>query len=89
MKTETANETPERFEEALTRLEAIVTEMERGQIDLETMIRRFEEGQRLVALCEKKLNEVERKIERLVKTDSDVTVEPLTLDGQGSGHATA
>ncbi len=73
-------ETPLGFEAALKRLEAIVEEMEAGETDLDTMIASFEEGQKLVKFCAAKLNEVERKIEKIVKDGSGgVTVEPLQL----------
>ncbi len=54
------------FEKSLERLEAIVKEMEGGELSLDDLIKRFEEGQKLVAVCGRKLNEVERKIELLV-----------------------
>ncbi len=66
-----------RFEQALERLEAIVSEMEDGDLELETMISRFEEGRQHLKFCAAKLNEVERRIEMLVKKDDDVTLEPF------------
>ncbi len=73
-----------RFEQALERLEAIVAEMEAGELDLETMIERFEEGRRNLKLCSAKLDEVERRIEMLVKKDDAVTLEPFeTEDASG------
>jgi exodeoxyribonuclease VII small subunit len=65
------------FEKALERLERIVREMEEGELDLEDMIARFGEGQALIKYCSDKLNEVERKIEVLVKKGDDVVAEPL------------
>ena len=65
------------FEKALDRLEAIVSEMENGSLDLEEMIRRFEEGQSLLQFCSKKLNEVERKIEMLVRKENKVVAQPF------------
>ena len=70
------------FEAALKRLETIVEEMEAGETDLDTMIASFEEGQKLVKFCTAKLNEVEKKIEKIVKDGSGGgTVEPLQLSG--------
>ena len=65
------------FEKSLERLEAIVEEMERGELSLEQMIKHFEEGSKLVALCSGKLNEVEQKIEKLVKKGGVLTSEPF------------
>ena len=68
------------FEAALKRLEAIVEGMESGETDLDTMIASFEEGQRLVKFCSAKLNEVEKKLEKIAKDGSeDVKVEPFEL----------
>jgi exodeoxyribonuclease VII small subunit len=65
------------FEKALARLETIVGEMESGKLGLEQMIERFEEGQSLVRFCAAKLNEVERKIEILLKKGDEVAAEPF------------
>ncbi|MBN2302767.1 MAG: exodeoxyribonuclease VII small subunit [Lentisphaerae bacterium] len=65
------------FESALERLEKIVAEMEKGTLNLDDMIARFEEGQSLVKFCSEKLNEVERKIEVLVKKGNRIISEPL------------
>lgn len=66
------------FEAALKRLESIVEEMEAGELDLDKMIAAFEEGQGLVAFCSGKLNEVEKKIEQIVKDGAGgVAVKPF------------
>ena len=66
------------FEKALARLEEIAAEMESGELGLEKMVAAFEEGQKLVKLCSSKLNEVEKKIEMLVKkSDGTVGTEPF------------
>lgn len=65
------------FESSLERLEAMVEEMESGKLSLEQMIQHFEEGSKLVALCSGKLNEVEQKIEKLVKKGGILTTEPF------------
>ena len=66
------------FDEALARLEQIVEQMEAGTLDLDAMVASFEEGQRLIQFCSKKLNEVERRIEVLVKDGAGAdTTEPF------------
>lgn len=65
------------FEKALGRLETIVEEMESGKLSLEDMMSRFEEGQGLVKVCSSKLNQVERRIEILVKEGDTVMAEPF------------
>lgn len=54
------------FEQSLERLEEIVAQMESGELSLDEMITRFEEGSKLVTQCSAKLTEVEKKIEKLV-----------------------
>ena len=53
------------FEEALKKLESIVDAMESGELPLETLLARFEEGVRLVKVCQTKLEEAELKISTL------------------------
>jgi exodeoxyribonuclease VII small subunit len=47
------------------------------------MVAAFEEGQKLVKLCSSKLNEVEKKIEMLVKKP-DGTEETAPFDASGA-----
>ena len=65
------------FEKALARLEKIVEEMEGGSLSLEKMMAHFEEGTTLVQLCNRKLNEVEKKIEILVKKGGETLAQPF------------
>ena len=71
---------PRSFEDSLARLEKIVGEMEGGSLSLEQMITCFEEGQSLIKFCTAKLNEVEKKIDVLVRKGDDVVVEPLDME---------
>jgi len=67
-----------KFEEALQKLEKIVGELESGDIPLEASLAKYEDGVRLVALCQKKLAEAKKKIEILVKTkDGKIKIEPF------------
>ena len=56
------------FEEALKKLEAIVTAMESEDLPLETLLGKYEEGTRLARACQEKLAEAELKIQQLEKT---------------------
>lgn len=56
----------EKFEEALQKLEAIVAQMEEGDLPLEETLKAFEEGVRLARFCASKLDEAERKVEKLM-----------------------
>ena len=55
------------FEEALQKLESVVEAMESGDLPLESLLARFEEGTRLVKTCQAKLEEAELKISKLEK----------------------
>jgi exodeoxyribonuclease VII small subunit len=57
----------EKFEEALQKLEAIVAKMEEGDLPLEEALKAFEEGVKLAKFCTGKLDEVERKVEKLIR----------------------
>ncbi len=56
-----------KFEKAIERLEAIVEELEQGDLPLEESLKIFEEGIRLSKSCLKILEEAERKVEVLVQ----------------------
>ena len=62
-----ADPAEENFETAMQRLEAIVAAMESDELPLEQLIVRYEEGIRLVQLCETKLKAAEKKIEIITR----------------------
>lgn len=55
------------FEQQISRLEAIVAALEKGDVQLADSLALFEEGTRLVASCSKTLDEAEQKVVQLVK----------------------
>ena len=56
-----------KFEAALTRLEEIVQELEQGDLPLEQSLKLFEEGIKLSRICNKRLEDAERRVEILLK----------------------
>ena len=69
------------FEEALAKLEAIVEAMESGDVPLAELLAKFEEGTRLLKLCEGRLKDAELKIEQLKKQkDGTVTFEKFETE---------
>ena len=56
-----------KFEKAMTRLESIVEELERGDLNIDKSLEIFEEGIKMSRICSKKLSEAEAKIEKLTK----------------------
>jgi exodeoxyribonuclease VII small subunit len=67
-----------KFEAAMARLEAIVQELEKGDVALEQSLKLFEEGIKLSRICNKRLEEAERKVEILIKDKAgNITAEPF------------
>ena len=67
-----------KFEAALARLEEIVKELESGELPLEQSLKLFEEGIKLSRICNKRLEEAERKVEILLKDkDGTIKAEPF------------
>lgn len=64
------------FEEAMTELEQVLTQLERGDVALDASIQLYERGAALKARCEKKLKEAEEK------------VAAITLDAEGNPTGT-
>ncbi|WP_223066547.1 exodeoxyribonuclease VII small subunit [Paenibacillus caui] len=73
------------FEEAMNQLEAIVSELENGDVPLEKAIDLFQKGMKLSQLCGQKLEQVERKIEMIVEVDGAPAKKPYTEPNGGSG----
>ena len=70
-----------KFEKAMTRLENIVDELERGDLDINKSLEIFEEGIKMSRLCTKKLNEAEAKIQKLTKDKKgELITVPFPLD---------
>lgn len=53
------------FEAALAKLEAIVDSMEQGEVPLADLLAKYEEGTKLLKVCEGRLKDAELKIEKL------------------------
>ncbi len=64
------------FEDAMKELEAVVTQLESGDVPLEDSIKLYERGAALKAHCQKKLAEAEEKVAQ------------ITLDGEGNPKGT-
>ena len=55
------------FEEALSELEAIVKELESGNVNLDDAINKYGEAMKLVKLCEDKIKNAEDMVVKIVK----------------------
>ncbi len=54
------------FEQSMARLEQIVRAMERGDVALDESLKLFQEGTELVRSCEKRLNDAEMEIKKVM-----------------------
>jgi exodeoxyribonuclease VII small subunit len=88
MAAKTQNAEPS-FEIAMGRLESIVEEMESGKMPLEDLLVRYEEGMKLVKVCQERLTRAEEKIEIITRDHAGkVAVKNFEL-GESAGAGTA
>lgn len=63
------------FEKNMSDLENIVTELEKGDLNLDESISKFEEGIKISKQCNKILEDAEKKITILLEKDGEVKEE--------------
>lgn len=63
------------FEEQMEELENIVTELEKGDLNLDESVAKFEEGMKLSKDCNKLLEQAEKKITILLQEDDEIKEE--------------
>jgi exodeoxyribonuclease VII small subunit len=74
-----AQSPPKSFEEALSELERILSDIEGGEVGLEESLARYERGTFLIQHCRGVLSIAEKQIEILSKApDGAIQSEPLT-----------
>jgi exodeoxyribonuclease VII small subunit len=79
---------PVKFEQAMARLETIVSELEKGELSLDDSLRMFEEGIKLSKTCLKMLDNAERKVEILIHDkEGRKQLQALTLDADEGNSA--
>lgn len=68
-------EKEENFEESMKQLEEIVSVLEKGDLNLEDSVTKFEEGMKLAKNCNEILEKSEKKIMVLLEKDGTLTEE--------------
>ena len=63
------------FEEAMTKLESITVELEKGNLSLEESMAKFEEGMKLSKTCNEILQNAEKKITSLLEENGTLKEE--------------
>lgn len=73
------------IEEAMARIEVIVRQLEEGNLPLEEAIKIFSEGMNLIDWCQKKLDEVQAKVQKILREDRSRSwkTEPFEEDEGG------
>ena len=64
------------FEHSLNELETIIEELESGSPTLDKMMQLFEDGMKLMKVCQEHLSEVEGRITTLIKVHDDLSEKP-------------
>lgn len=63
------------FEENMKQLEQIANELEKGDLDLDASVKKFEEGMKISKECSDMLEKAEKKITMLIKNSNGELVE--------------
>jgi len=69
------------FEDALRALEEIVTQLERGDVPLDKSIDLYSRGEELRAACQKRLDNAQARIEKIVASADGTPKGTAPLDG--------
>ncbi len=78
------------FEQAMKRLEEIVEQMESGELPLENLIVRYEEGMKLVKVCQERLAAAEKRIEIITRNSAGKpVVKEFAPAAAGASHPEA
>lgn len=70
----------ESFEEKMEELEKIVTELEKGELNLDESVKKFETGMKISKECSKMLEDSEKRITILLNDDGEVTEEEFKTE---------
>ena len=68
------------LEKSLSELEALVEELEGGELSLEKALQKFEQGIKLSRQCQTALKDAEQRVEILVKNSAGETLEAFEAD---------
>jgi exodeoxyribonuclease VII small subunit len=78
---------PVDFEKSMQELEALVEQLERGDLPLEQAMQRFERGVALTRECQGALKAAQQRVEILLqKSGGAASLEPFAADAAESGN---
>ena len=62
------------YTEAMTRLEAIVSKIESGEMDIDALTDQLKEAKQLVELCRKRLTTIDEEVKKILDDDTTSNV---------------
>ncbi|MAN50599.1 MULTISPECIES: exodeoxyribonuclease VII small subunit [Marinimicrobium] len=74
------------FEQSLSDLEALVNQMEQGELSLEESLKAFERGIQLTRDCQERLSAAEQQVQVLMEQQGQISVQPMTPGGEDDGE---
>ena len=69
------------FEEAMKDLEKIANELEKGDLNLDQSVLKFEEGMKLSKICSEILENAEKRISILIKNGEELEEKKFNTEG--------
>ena len=66
------------FEKDLGKLEALVEELESGELSLDEALKKFEQGVKLTRSCQQALSEAELRVKQLVEENGEIELQDLS-----------
>lgn len=69
------------FEELMQKLEDITTKLETDKLSLDESVKLFEEGMKISKECNEKLEDAEKRITILLKTNDEIKEENFVPEG--------
>ncbi len=70
------------FEDSLSELEKIVTDLEHGDVSLDDALKQFERGIKLVRNSQNKLENAQQKVSVLMQQEGGDTLKPYDVEGE-------
>ncbi len=68
------------FEDTIKQLEVIANELEKGDLNLDESVAKFEQGMKLSKTCSEILENAEKRISILIKKDDEVVEENFNVE---------
>ncbi len=68
------------FEQSLTQLQALVEQLEQGDLSLEQALAHFEQGVTLTRECQQALSQAEQKVTQLLERNEQLIEQPFSAE---------